>query len=361
MLGMLRAVTAAAGRWVFRIALATALVAVAPTASAQATMVDSAVYIFDYQNPSWPDPAQWTAHGSGVQEQLVAGEGLFMSDPDNAASRLYSHPTAFLSGDPTSPHATNTAKLRATVRIPVTNNGSAAWTNDHVGFRLIIDDGARRIELVGGRETGTNQRYVRLLNSPAQPISFTWDNDLDNVYELERLADGRAKITVTSAAAIPTQSRTYSLGELPPSGGTPMFAWGTGTTGGGFEVWKDVRAEVHASALTVAIDVRPGNARNRIKPKSRDTLPVAILSADGFDAPIAVDRGSLTFGRTGDEPSLESCTARPVDVNHDGLADLKCHFSIRAAGFQPGDREAVLKGKTTTGTTFTGRDAIATK
>jgi hypothetical protein len=108
--------------------------------------------------------------------------------------------------------------------------------------------------------------------------------------------------------------------------------------------------------LTLAIDIKPGSDPNSINPRSRGKIPVGILSGTAFDASAQVDKTSLTFGRTGDEPSLEFCHAE--DVNRDGLTDLVCHFDTRATGFQPGDTQGVLKGRTVSGQPLQGTDSV---
>jgi hypothetical protein len=102
--------------------------------------------------------------------------------------------------------------------------------------------------------------------------------------------------------------------------------------------------------------LRPQSAATHVvtfNAKSGDKLDVAILSAAGFDAS-QVDTTSLTFGHTGQEPSLDSCSADPRDVNGDGLNDLVCRFVIREGNFIPGDTQAILHGKTLGGTPFVG-------
>jgi hypothetical protein len=108
----------------------------------------------------------------------------------------------------------------------------------------------------------------------------------------------------------------------------------------------------------VAIDIKPGTTRNVIGRHDRGSVSVAILSAANFDAPTAVNRASPTFGRTGDEQSLNSCAPRGQDVNHDGRQDLVCSFFIRRANFHLGDTEGVLKATTLSGTRLEGRDAV---
>jgi hypothetical protein len=112
------------------------------------------------------------------------------------------------------------------------------------------------------------------------------------------------------------------------------------------------------AARRVTIDVRPGNDRNRISLRSRDSVAIAILSEPGFDATAEVDRASLTFGRTGDEPSLVRCNRNGRDVNRDGLDDQVCHFAIQRMGFRLGDTVGILEGSTVDGVPFEGRDAV---
>lgn len=71
-----------------------------------------------------------------------------------------------------------------------------------------------------------------------------------------------------------------------------------------------------------------------------------------------MDRPSLTFGATGDEPSLAFCDASAVDVNADALADLVCHFETPASGFTAADTRGTLKGRTVDGVQIVGHDAV---
>jgi hypothetical protein len=92
-------------------------------------------------------------------------------------------------------------------------------------------------------------------------------------------------------------------------------------------------------------------------------MPVAVLSTEKLDAPSQIDAAALTFGRTGDERSLlfrkdnrPNCWTE--DVNADQRADLVCYFMVKYAAFQVGDTEGVLKGMTTAGAPFEGRDLV---
>jgi uncharacterized delta-60 repeat protein len=121
---------------------------------------------------------------------------------------------------------------------------------------------------------------------------------------------------------------------------------------------SNVVSQATSPCSTVTIDIKPGGFPNSINPKSRGKIPVAILSSPTFDAPAQVDRGSLTFGRTGDEPSLAFCTSGRADVNGDGRPDLVCHFHTPKAAFQTGDTEGVLKGKTIAAIPFSETDSV---
>jgi mannan endo-1,4-beta-mannosidase len=105
------------------------------------------------------------------------------------------------------------------------------------------------------------------------------------------------------------------------------------------------------------IDILPGVKANTI-PKGLKLIPVAILSTATFDATKAVDRTSLTFGKTGSERSRLLCLPA-VDVNKDRKRDLVCVFG--RGGLVPGDTVGVLRGNTTAGAPFIGRDSVVIK
>jgi hypothetical protein len=117
---------------------------------------------------------------------------------------------------------------------------------------------------------------------------------------------------------------------------------------------------VDVQGYLTPIDVRPGKSSKQINPKSLGRLQVAILSTRTFDAPKAVVQSSITFGSTGSENSLTSCSRTFKDVNGDGLPDLTCRFSLRYAGFQKGNTVGVLRFTDTRRRPYEGRDAITT-
>jgi serine protease len=108
----------------------------------------------------------------------------------------------------------------------------------------------------------------------------------------------------------------------------------------------------------VTIDIKPDSSTNHVNPRSRGRIRVAILSAPDLNALTMIDTNSLTFGRTGEEDSLVHCKQRGRDVNHDGLRDLICEFSIQATGFQKGDSVGFLEGMTVEGVPISGQDFV---
>ena len=153
------------------------------------------------------------------------------------------------------------------------------------------------------------------------------------------------------------------------AGWTPMgFLDSTNGTSDAFEERGAVRilGTLPAVVITVPIDIKPGNAANRIEiePLDDNSVQVAVLSTAQFNAPQQVDNSSLTFGRTGDENSLkrkedsQSPDCRTRDISSDGLPDLVCKFRVGATGFQLGDTTGILKGKTVDGKSLEGQDSV---
>ncbi len=110
--------------------------------------------------------------------------------------------------------------------------------------------------------------------------------------------------------------------------------------------------------INVTIDIKPGEGPSPINTKSRGKIPVAILSSPAFDAPLSIDRSTITFGRTGSEHSLAFCNPAPSDISGDGLPDLLCHFETQLTDFQPGDTMGILQATTLSGQLVLGADRI---
>jgi 6-phosphogluconolactonase (cycloisomerase 2 family) len=111
-------------------------------------------------------------------------------------------------------------------------------------------------------------------------------------------------------------------------------------------------------AITVSIEVEPGNPSPVVNSKAQGTIPVAILASPTFNPVTQVNTGSLRFGHSGTENSLAFCNSNGADLNGDGLPDLLCHFNTASSGFQIDDTQATLTGTTLTGTPISGTATI---
>ena len=159
--------------------------------------------------------------------------------------------------------------------------------------------------------------------------------------------------TFSATASMSSARRTYTATLL--ANGQVLA---TGGDNGSTSVATAELFGVESPVIPVDIDIKPGSDPNSINPKSRGTIPVAILSTPDFDATSEVDKLSLTFGSTGDEESLAKCTKSNEDVSGDGLDDIVCHFNTQDTGFQQGDTEGILRGMTLDGVPIEGEDAV---
>jgi hypothetical protein len=107
----------------------------------------------------------------------------------------------------------------------------------------------------------------------------------------------------------------------------------------------------------IDIDIKPGRFPNRINPKSRWVIPVAILTTDTFDA-TTVDPTTVHFGRTGTEAAPVQSALE--DADGDGDTDMILHFKTRDADIKWGNTSASLTGETVGGQAIKGSDSIRT-
>lgn len=164
-------------------------------------------------------------------------------------------------------------------------------------------------------------------------------------------------VTCVRASTDPAAPPACAQSGATSSGATDTST--TTTTGTQTETVSEPPIETTTAPATdvkyVNIDVRPGSrALVRLNPKWNAVIPVAILSARGFNVR-DVDTSTLTFGRTGEEQSLRNCNKQLTRANRDRRRDLVCYFSNETAGFEAGDEEGVLKGALKDGTPIEGR------
>jgi hypothetical protein len=112
------------------------------------------------------------------------------------------------------------------------------------------------------------------------------------------------------------------------------------------------------AAMNVTIDIKPGEFPNPINLRSHGNVPVAILSSSTFDAtqvdPLTVELAGAAVRLRGQGTPMTTFT----DVNYDGYVDLLVHVRTEALELSEGDPQAVLNGRTTSGTPIRGVDSV---
>ncbi len=104
-------------------------------------------------------------------------------------------------------------------------------------------------------------------------------------------------------------------------------------------------------ATDVEVLVKPTGDPSPINVASRGSVPVAVLSSEGFDA-TTIDPGTVRFGPGEAAPRQDR--GHVEDVNGDGLDDMVFHFLTQEADFSCDDTEATLTGETVEGKAFSG-------
>jgi len=110
--------------------------------------------------------------------------------------------------------------------------------------------------------------------------------------------------------------------------------------------------------IELDIDIKPGSDSNPINFKSKDVIPVAVLTTDDFNA-ADVDASAVVFG-TG-EATIAHKKVHMEDVDGDGDTDMVLHFRTQAADLAKDDEEACLEGKTNVGELIAGCDVVTVK
>ena len=109
--------------------------------------------------------------------------------------------------------------------------------------------------------------------------------------------------------------------------------------------------EPGTTQVEVEIDIKPGSDPNSINLKSKGVVPVAVLTADDFDAS-TVDPETVLFA----EASPVRWTME--DVDGDGDLDLILHFKTQELGLTEDSTDSTLTGKTYDGELLWGTDTV---
>jgi len=165
--------------------------------------------------------------------------------------------------------------------------------------------------------------------------------------------DFGAGIAVDAAGSAYVTGGTNSIKGFPVKVGPDLSF-----NGGGFDAFVTKIAQLVFVPFPLPILIQPGSSVATLNPASRGELPVAILSADEFDATVDVDLATVRFGATGTEAAPLRTTR--ADVNEDGLPDLLLHVAIPDTGITCGATTAALSGRTVDGQEIGGSALIQT-
>jgi len=146
------------------------------------------------------------------------------------------------------------------------------------------------------------------------------------------------------------------VGDLTGSRTLTIALYGVGEPNAEFQI-RNFSTQSVSVLQRVEIDIKPNKEPNPVNLKSRDVIPVAILTTDDFDATM-VDPLTVEFGPDG---AFEAHGRGHIkDVDGDSDLDLVLHFAVQETGISCGDTSASLTGETFGGEAIEGSDSIKT-
>ena len=195
------------------------------------------------------------------------------------------------------------------------------------------------LSTVGGVST------VRLTWTPADTLANRWGISVNGVQV--GITAGTTSVDVTDVQ----RAEAVTFGVRGLTAGDKMGATATVTL-------------PKAGLVKPTLDIMPGSATNPLVAGRPGVVPVALLTAPGFNA-TSIDFRTACFGSE-KFPAKRDCTeahmkAHREDVDRDGDVDLVLHFEVRQTGIALGDRRACLSAKLPTGASFEACDVVAVK
>ena len=338
--------------------------------------------------------AKYDVNGTLLWSRILGNTGWFMNSFAWAVTVLNGN--IYVTGDTNYPYYLNNVKATLWKFDPSGNqiwmktfDKVLAWTTVYRVVDLIASKGSLYLAtaLKDGPHGGAADVLLLKYDEQGTLIwSKTWGGAKDDsAMGITADAEGKRLYVVGETASFGAGGKDAFLLEVDPADGTALSATYYGGTkddvarrvhmagediyvagesksfanGGNAVGQSDVMLlhyHLKPREIAVSIDIKPDGVPNSINPKSHGKIPVAILSTGAFDAAALVNKTSVTFGRTGDEPSLAFCASE--DVNGDGQLDLVCHFETQRTAFQDTDNQGILKGLTNTGRALRGIDSI---
>lgn len=239
---------------------------------------------------------------------------------------------------------------------------AVALDGDTAMVGAVFDDGATSI--VGGRvyvftRSGVSwSQQAKLVTSdaPAFGESVALDGDAAVIGAGE--FDEAAYLFTRSGTTWTQQSKLVASDATGDDGyGASVALDGATAVIGATRNGGSGSAYVFSLVKDVDIDIKPGDKRNKINPRSNGKLWVAVLSdTDAPFDPLQIRIRSVRFGPDG----AKVIRHKVRDVNKDGLGDLVLQFRIRRAGIKCGADETAIRGRTFDDQKFRGVDSIKT-
>ena len=114
----------------------------------------------------------------------------------------------------------------------------------------------------------------------------------------------------------------------------------------------------HDRLVWLPMDVKPRSLPSSVNLGKQGALPFALLSTARVDTVGQVDPGTVRFGATGTESSVQSCATGGEDVNDDGRKDLVCRSETGLTGATCTSGQLLATGRFRDGTRFVSEDAV---
>lgn len=213
--------------------------------------------------------------------------------------------------------------------VAVSPNGKRVFVANHFGGTVTAIN-AETNGWIDDFPVGTNPYGLQVTPDGKYVYVANWGS---NSVSVLNASTGAVVATVTLPATLPANARPIAFGNF-------------------------ITPQVIPEVVTVQIDIMPGGNPNTINLRLRGTLPVAILSQNGFDAtsvdPATIKLAGAAVAMRGNGTPMASLE----DVNDDGSLDLIVHVRREQIQLSPGDTVAVLEGKTYDGLVISGSDSV---
>ncbi len=225
-------------------------------------------------------------------------------------------------------------------------DNTPVYLNAEIKYAVYVDAGAT----------------LNLLADAVVHYMDAYDDSFVNIYG--GIADDSG-IAVFDGATVTVYGTDFIVynGTIDPSGhfftvngiGTLEVTYADGTTVSLLVFSSDVPIYLvdtsNGGPIEVQIDIKPGSLQNNINLKSMGVVPVAVLTADNFDATM-IDPATVEFAG-----AVPKCR-KLMDVDRDGDDDMMFLFKTWELDLNQDSTEATLTARSLTGEEVSGTDEV---